>query len=281
MVDFSKFDQKPSLIGSRFDLRAQKNENITPEQERKFLDEGAWGFIHSEETGSAVDGPGMRIVFWTSGCDFRCLYCHNPDTWKLKHGQLVSADIILDELKKYEAFLKAAHGGLTISGGEPLVQYKFVMKILRGANALGIHTALDTNGFFGERLTDDDLNAIDLFLLDIKSWDPATHLKVTAQPVEPVLQFARRLSAAKKPIWLRFVLVPGLTDAPDNIEGVAAFGASLGNVERVEVLPFHQLGMFKWKELGMKYELTDTKTPTREATEDAKNIFRKHGLTVY
>lgn len=281
MVDFTKFDQRPSLIGSRFDLRTQKNANITKEQERKYLDDGTWGFIHSEETGSAVDGPGMRVVFWTSGCEFRCLYCHNPDTWKLKYGQLVSTDIILDELKKYEPFLKAAHGGLTISGGEPLVQYKFIMNIMRGAKALGIHTALDTNGFFGSRLSDEDLNTIDLFLLDIKSWNPATHLKVTAQPVEPVLNFARRLAAAQRPIWLRFVLVPGLTDAPDNIEGVAAFGASLGNVERVEVLPFHQLGKFKWKELGMKYELDDTRTPTPEETEAAKNIFRKHGLKVY
>jgi len=280
MADFSQFDQRPSLIGSRFDLRAQKNEHITPEQEHKFLKEGVWGFIHSEETGSAVDGPGMRVVFWTSGCDFRCLYCHNPDTWKLKYGQLVSVEIILEELKKYENFLKLAGGGLTISGGEPLVQYKFVMNILRGAKNMGIHTALDTNGFFGNRLTDEDMEAIDLFLLDIKSWDPQTHLRVTAQPVKPVLDFAGRLAQLKKPIWLRYVLVPGLTDAPDNVDGVAAFAAGLGNVQKVEVLPFHQLGKFKWKELGMKYELDDTQTPSREETKVAKDIFRAHGLNV-
>lgn len=272
--------EKPSLIGSRFDLRAQKNENITAEQEKEFLRDGLWGFIHSEETGSAVDGPGMRVVFWTSGCDFRCLYCHNPDTWKLKYGQLVSVDIILEELKKYQSFLKLAGGGLTISGGEPLVQYKFVMNLLRGAKKMGLHTALDTNGFFGDRLTDEDMTSIDLFLLDIKSWDPATHLRVTAQPVEPVLNFARRLAELKKPVWLRYVLVPHLTDAPDNVEGVARFAASLGNIEKVEVLPFHQLGKFKWKELGMTYELDDTKSPTRDETEVAKNIFRTYGLKV-
>lgn len=276
----SVLSSKPSLIGSRFDLRAMKSDDLTDEQIRSYVKDGKWGFIHSEETGSAVDGPGMRVVFWTSGCDFRCLYCHNPDTWKLKYGQLVSVDIILEELKKYEKFLKVAGGGLTISGGEPLVQHRFVMNILKGAKAMGLHTALDTNGFFGERMSDKEVDMIDLYLLDIKSWDPQTHLKVTAQPVEPVLKFARRLAEHKKPVWLRYVLVPNLTDAYENIDGVASFAATLGNIEKVEVLPFHQLGKFKWKELGMNYELEDTKAAQQEETERAKDIFRKYNLPV-
>lgn len=267
-----------SLRGSRFDLRAQENPAINEEDIAALTKEGRWGFLHSEETGSAVDGPGMRVVFWTTGCEFRCLYCHNPDTWKLKHGQLVCADDILDELKKYKDFLRIAGGGVTLSGGEPLVQKKFVMNILRGAHEMGIHTALDTNGFLGDRLTDEEVDLIDLYLLDIKSWDPATHLRTTAKPVEPVLAFARRLAERQRPVWIRFVLVPGLTDAQENIEGVARFAASLGNVQRVDVLPFHQLGKFKWEELGMKYELHDSATPTVESVANTRSIFRSFGL---
>jgi len=266
-----------SLKGSRFELRSVDNP-VDDSDADQLAREGRWGFLHSEETGSAVDGPGMRVVFWTTGCEFRCSYCHNPDTWKMKNGRLVCVDDILDELRKYKDYLRFAGGGLTISGGEPLVQAPFVMNVIRGANAMGIHTALDTNGFLGDRLSDADLDEIDLFLLDIKSWDPATHLRVTAKPVEPVLNFARRLAARKRPVWIRFVLVPGQTDAPDNVKGVAAFVATLGNIERVDILPFHQLGKFKWEQLNMKYELADTPTPTVDATEAVKAIFRSYGL---
>ena len=268
---------KHLLKGSRFELRTVENQ-IDDSEANRMASEGRWGFVHSEETGSAVDGPGMRVVFWTTGCEFRCLYCHNPDTWKMKNGQLTCVDDILDELKKYKDYLRFAGGGVTISGGEPLVQAPFVMNILRGAREMGIHTALDTNGFLSERLSDEDLDLIDLFLLDIKSWDPETHLKLTAKPVEPVLAFARRLAERKRPVWLRFVLVPGVTADVKNIEGIATFAATLGNIERVDVLPFHQLGKFKWEQLGMKYELAETRTPTNEETEAAKALFRSHGL---
>ncbi|MFT4171059.1 MAG: pyruvate formate-lyase-activating protein [Rhodocyclaceae bacterium] len=270
--------EKRRLQGSRFELRTESNDDLNDDQVNEFAQEGRWGFLHSEETGSAVDGPGIRVVFWTTGCEFRCQYCHNPDTWKLKNGRLVAADDILEELSKYKDYLKFSGGGVTVSGGEPLVQDRFVMNILRGAKAMGIHTALDTNGFLGNKLSDAEIDGIDLFLIDIKSWDPETHIRATAKPVEPVLAFARRLAERKRPIWVRFVLVPGLTDAEDNIEGVARFAASLGNVERAEVLPFHQLGKFKWEQMGMKYQLTDCPTPTPEQTLKARAIFRKHGL---
>jgi len=277
MTELIKQTPKRPLKGSRFELRTVDNTLDDTDAER-LAQEGRWGFVHSEETGSAVDGPGMRIVFWTTGCEFRCLYCHNPDTWKLKNGQITCVDDLLDELRKYKDYLHFSKGGVTISGGEPLVQAPFVMNIIRGAKEMGIHTALDTNGFLGERLTDADLDNIDLFLLDIKSWDPETHLKVTAKPIEPVLAFARRLAERKRPTWIRFVLLPGYTDAPDNIEGLAKFVATLGNVERVDVLPFHQLGKFKWDQMAMKYELNDAATPTPAQTEAAKKIFRDHGL---
>jgi pyruvate formate lyase activating enzyme len=277
MTQPEKAVEAKTLKGSRFELRKAEN-TLDDADAARMASEGRWGFVHSEETGSAVDGPGMRIVFWTTGCEFRCLYCHNPDTWKMKNGQITCVDDILDELKKYKDYVRFAGGGLTISGGEPLVQAPFVMNIMRGAKAMDIHTALDTNGFLGDKLSDSDLDDIDLFLLDIKSWDPDTHFRLTSKPVEPVLQFARRLAARKRPVWLRFVLVPGYTDAEDNIKGLAGFLATLGNIERVDVLPFHQLGKFKWEQMSMKYELPDCPTPSPEATEACRATFRSFGL---
>lgn len=238
------------------------------------------GFIHSFHAGSAVDGPGMRFVLWMNGCVLRCLYCHNPDTWKMKHGRPVTLDFVMHEVGKYARFLKATQGGVTISGGEPLVQAPFVARIFRACKALGLHTALDTNGFLSDRLTDDDFDAVDLVLLDIKSFDPATHLRATGQPVAPVLATARRLAALGQPAWIRFVLVPGLTDAPANVDGLAAFVATLPNVERVEVLPFHQMGRAKWEQLGRPYALADTPPPSPELVARVVDQFRAYGLPV-
>jgi pyruvate formate lyase activating enzyme len=172
-------------------------------------------------------------------------------------------------------------GGFTLSGGEPLLQDRFAVKLFAAAKTMGIHTALDTNGSLGERLTDEELASIDLVLLDIKSWDPERHRRLTGQEVGPVLDFARRLSAQKRPIWLRFVLVPGLTDDAKDISQIARFAAGLGNVERVDVLPFHQMGRFKWKELKLDYSLENTSPPTSDAVEGVCALFRTAGLRVY
>jgi pyruvate formate lyase activating enzyme len=238
----------------------------------------SWGFIHSQQTGSALDGPGLRNVVWLTGCGFRCLYCHNPDTWRLHAGRRVHADALVGELAQYARFMDTAHGGVTLSGGEPLVQHGFCMNVLGRLHALGIHTALDTNGFLGERLSDAELAAIDLVLLDLKSWDDKTHLHVTGQHPDPVLRFARRLRDLGRPAWIRFVLVPGLTDSPDNVAGLARFCGELSNVERVEVLPFHQLGRFKWHELGLRYELESVEPPSALAVGSVRDVFRQHGL---
>jgi pyruvate formate lyase activating enzyme len=237
-----------------------------------------WGFVHSEHIGSAVDGPGLRSVFWLTGCGFRCLYCHNPDTWRLHAGRRVHVDELVGEVAKYASFMATSRGGVTLSGGEPLVQHGFCMNVFRRLRALGVHTALDTNGFLGDRLSDDDLAAIDLVILDLKSWNDGTHLRVTGQHSEPVLRFARRLHALRRPTWVRFVLVPGLTDQPDNVNGLARFCAELPNVERVEVLPFHQLGRFKWHELGLPYALEHVEPPTPEALTRARDAFRSQGV---
>jgi len=171
-------------------------------------------------------------------------------------------------------------GGFTLSGGEPLMQDRFAVKLFTAAQAMGIHTTLDTNGSLGNRLTDAELEKIELVLLDIKCWDAGRHRKLTGMEVDPVLNFARRLAARERPVWLRFVLVPGLTDDADNIAQLARFTASLGNVERVDVLPFHQMGRFKWDKLGMEYRLHEAVPPSRETVDKVIARFRANGLKV-
>ena len=186
-----------------------------------------------------------------------------------------------EELRKYRHGLKVMSGGFTLSGGEPLMQDRFAVKLLAAAKEMGIHTALDTNGALGERLSNADLEPIDLVLLDLKSWNPELHRRITGMDVGPVLAFARRLAACKKPIWLRFVLVPGLSDDAENVANIATFAADLGNVQRVDVLPFHQMGRFKWKELGLSYTLEDVQPPAIEVVERVCAQFRAVGLTAH
>ena len=266
---------------SPFELRVNLGRDVPELDLRTALATGDVGFLHSFTTGSTVDGPGVRVVAWTSGCQFRCLYCHNPDTWNMTNGIPVTLGKATEELRKYRTGLKVMAGGFTLSGGEPLMQDRFAVKLLIAAQAMGIHTALDTNGSLGTRLTDAELESIDLVLLDIKSWDAERHRQVTGTEVGPVLDFARRLAARKRPVWLRFVLVPGLTDDAENITKIARFSGSLGNVDRVDVLPFHQMGRFKWKELKLSYALENIQPPTSEAVEQACAWFRAEGLKVY
>ncbi|MHC3470727.1 pyruvate formate-lyase-activating protein [Streptomyces sp. 7R007] len=237
------------------------------------------GSVHSWDLSTGVDGPGTRFVTFLSGCPLTCLYCHNPDTWRMRDGKRTTADEVLAEAGKYTRFIAASGGGATISGGEPLLQPAFTGELLhRFKHELGLHTALDTSGFLGVRATDALLRDTDLVLLDIKSWDRATYRKVTGRPLQPTLDFARRLAGLGQEVHVRFVLVPGLTDAPANIEGVAAFAASLGNVTRVDVLPFHKLGEAKWQALGRRFVLHDTPAPTAEQTALARSVFASHGL---
>jgi pyruvate formate lyase activating enzyme len=237
------------------------------------------GFLHSFTTGSAVDGPGIRVVAWTAGCMWRCLYCHNPDTWTMSNGIPVTVARAAAELRKYRRGLKLMSGGFTLSGGEPLMQHRFAVKLFRAAQEMGIHTAIETNGYYGDKLSDSDLDAIDLVLLDMKMWDADRHRGLTGMDPDRTRAFAKRLASNGRPMWVRFVLVPQLTDDADNISRIASFAASLGNVERVEVLPFHQLGRFKWKKLGIPYQLEQTEPPTVDAVEQAVRLFRAEGLT--
>ena len=273
---------QPSLEAkSPFELRVNLGIGIPESDVRAALATGDIGFLHSFTTGSTVDGPGVRVVAWTTGCQFRCLYCHNPDTWKLTNGIPVTLSKATEELRKYRAGLKLMSGGFTLSGGEPLMQDRFAVKLLSVAHTMGIHTALDTNGALGERLSDRDLESIDLVLLDIKSWDAQRHRQLTGMEIGPVLDFARRLALLKRPIWLRFVLVPGLTDDPGQVAQIAQFTADLGNVQRVDVLPFHQMGRFKWKKLGLDYRLDNIQPPAPAVVDQVCAQFRAAGLKAY
>jgi pyruvate formate lyase activating enzyme len=272
-------DRAPSLeANSPFEMRVDLGAGIPESDVRIALASGDMGFLHSFTTGSTVDGPGVRVVAWTAGCQWRCLYCHNPDTWNMSNGIPVTLAHATEQLGKYRHGLRVMSGGLTVSGGEPLLQDRFVVKLLAAAKKMGIHTALDTNGGLGERLSNADLEHIDLVLLDLKSWNPELHHRITGREVRPVLDFARRLADRRIPIWVRFVLVPGLTDDAENVAQIAKFAAGLGNVQRVDVLPFHQMGRFKWKQLGLNYTLHDVQPPTLEELQRACMQFRVVGL---
>jgi pyruvate formate lyase activating enzyme len=281
MPEDTALAQTPLTAKSPYELRVNLGKNVPESDVRTALATGDMGFLHSFTTGSAVDGPGVRVVAWTAGCMWRCLYCHNPDTWTMSNGIPVTIARATEELRKYRRGLKVMSGGLTISGGEPLMQHRFVVKLFTAAKGMGIHTALDTNGYYGERLSDDELEQIDLVLLDMKTWDPERHRRLTGMDVGPTLDFARRLAARKRKVWVRYVLVPDLTDDPEDIAKTAGFAASLGNVERVDVLPLHQMGKFKWKQLGIEYKLGTVEPPDMDEVERACAVFRSAGLKTY
>jgi len=235
------------------------------------------GYVHSVETGGAVDGPGLRFVVFLSGCQLRCLYCHNPDTWHMKDAKKMGVAHLLNEIMLYAHYLKRTGGGVTATGGEPLAQPEFVTALFQGCKAMGLHTALDTNGFLGEHASDALLAATDLVLLDIKAWDASIYKSLTGAELAPTLRFAERLAAMGKPTWLRYVLVPGWTDNLEHVTELAAYAAKL-KFEKVEVLPFHKMGEPKWEAMNIAYELKDTQPPSAELVAHVKEIFVSHGL---
>jgi pyruvate formate lyase activating enzyme len=263
--------------GSRHDLRVGLSPDAPDAAQFRDDRKGEYGYVHSYESSSRYDGPGVRAVLFVSGCLLRCTYCHNPDTWHLKDGTYVSAAQVIERLRSFAPALRALDGGLTISGGEAMVQRDFTRRIFAGAKQMGLHTAIETSGFLGDRADDDYLSVIDLVLLDIKSSDPATYKAVTGRDLAPTLRFAERLAALGKPAWVRFTLVPGATDDPANVEGIARFVAPMKNVAWVEVQPFHQLGAFKWKAMGLPYPLEDTPAAPPDLVKRVLDQFRAAG----
>ncbi|MFZ0259361.1 MAG: pyruvate formate-lyase-activating protein [Pseudolabrys sp.] len=263
--------------GSRHDLRVGLSPDAPDEGELKDEAQGAFGYVHSYETSSRYDGPGLRAVLFVSGCLLRCTYCHNPDTWHLKDGTYVSAQQVIDRLGQFASALRALDGGLTISGGEVMVQLAFTKRILAGARQMGLHTAIETSGFLGDRVDESYLSLLDLVLLDIKSSNPDTYKAVTGRDLAPTLRFAERLAKMNKPVWVRFTLVPGHTDDPANVEGIAKFVAPMKNVAWVEVQPFHQMGAFKWKAMNLEYKHLSTSPPTPDLVNRVLEQFRAAG----
>jgi pyruvate formate lyase activating enzyme len=281
------------ITGSRYDLRVTRSgaaetravhdyHAIYPADvaELEYADE-VTGYVHSWEVGSTVDGPGLRFVAFVTGCLLRCQYCHNPDTWHKHNGHPVTVARAMKRIGQFAHALKVSRGGLTISGGEPMLQHDFVMQIFRRCKGLGLHTCMDTSGRLGAKFTDEELMQIDLNLLDIKSGDPQIYEQVTRQPLKPTMEYAQRLSSLGRPMWIRYVLVPNLTDGYDNVEKVADIVAGLKSVERVEILRFHQMGRDKWEKLHLQYVLGDVEPPDQETTERVRGQFRARGLTVY
>ena len=238
------------------------------------------GAVHSTESFGAVDGPGIRFVIFLKGCRMRCRYCHNPDTWDASGARQMTACELLDTAERYRGYW-GKKGGITVSGGEPLLQLPFVTELFRMAKECGIHTALDTAG---EPFTREEpffsafrelMEVTDLVLLDIKEMDPEKHRALTGHGNENILNMARYLSETGKPVWIRHVLVPGVTDFDEDLKALRAFLDTLSNVEKAEVLPYHSMGEPKWKKLGIPYSLSGTPAPSEERVRNAQNILTR------
>lgn len=232
------------------------------------------GFVLSHESAGALDGPGLRHIVFLSGCQMRCQYCHNPESWRAGHGAWVKASEALSKIAGLAHFYRKG-GGLTLSGGEPLMQAEFCHALARGAKAMGLHVALDTNGELHVNLSDSFFDPIDMLLLDIKHSDPAAHKELTGRDLAPVLDCARRLSALGKDIWVRHVVVPGETDSQEHFERLAGILNAIPALSRVDLLPFHAMGSFKWASLGMEDPLAGVEAPSDEVMEAGRSILRQ------
>ncbi|MGN0806185.1 MAG: pyruvate formate-lyase-activating protein [Candidatus Coproplasma sp.] len=233
------------------------------------------GRIHSFESFGTVDGPGIRFVVFMQGCPMRCKYCHNPDTWSLGGGTEYTAEQVAKNALRYKNYF-ANGGGVTVSGGEPLLQAEFVKELFTILKSNGVHTALDTSGaLFSQEdkgRFDDLLKVTDLVLLDIKHIDPKEHKELTGRTNGNILAFARYLSDIGKPMWIRHVLVPGITDNDEYLNGLSAFIKSLKTVEKVEVLPYHTMGAVKYEKLGIAYPLIGVEPPSADRVKNARDI---------
>ena len=240
------------------------------------------GKLHSIETCGTVDGPGIRYVVFAQGCPLRCIYCHNPDTWNINKSSLtLSVGELIPDILKYKSYFKFSGGGVTLTGGDPLLQRDFALALFKACKAEELHTTLDTAGFCNiDDLTKEVLAYTDLVILDIKSFNPNTFKEVTGVPIDKTLDFSKYLSDKNIPAWVVFVLVPGVTDNEEDMHALASYLTTLSNVEKVGIHPFHQMGAYKWRQLKLDYKLNNAPTPTPEEVEKAKDIFRGYGLEV-
>ncbi len=242
------------------------------------------GYIHSLESFGSVDGPGVRFVVFFQGCPMRCAYCHNPDSWNMADGKEMKADEILQKMLRNKAFYKK--GGITATGGEPMMQMDFLIELFAKAKAEGIHTCLDTSGIMYTGTKEDGtpederigklMEVTDLVMLDIKHMDNMAHVDLTGHSNERIIEFARYLDSIGKPVWIRHVVVPGITEQEESLAAVGRFLSTLHNVEKLEVLPYHALGKVKYENLGMEYRLKDTPQLTKDKAKEAEKIIKKY-----
>ena len=238
------------------------------------------GFTHSIESFGSVDGPGIRFILFVQGCGLKCSYCHNPDSWVMKEGKEMEVDHVLSEVLKYKEFFACSGGGITVSGGEPLLQMPFVTELFKACQKHGIHTNLDTSGDL--RLTTEArreqlrglLKYTDMVMLDIKLMDAAGHKALTGKTNEHILELGRFISETGTPMWIRRVLVPGVTDDLTDLQQTADYISTLDAVEKIEVLPYHAMGEYKWEKMGMTYPLPGKEAPSEEAVAQAEEILQ-------
>jgi len=242
------------------------------------------GNIHSIETFGTVDGPGIRYVIFTQGCLLRCQFCHNADTWEIGTGKSMSVKEIMDDLTTYLPFIEASGGGITVSGGEPLLQIPFLIELFKECKKIGIHTTIDSSGgcyskapHFQEQL-EELMNYTDLILLDLKHIDRKKHISLTGMGNDHILSFASYLSERQIPVWIRHVLVPSINDNEEDLQNLSNFISTLSNVEKIDILPYHKLGVYKWEALGLEYPLKDIEPPSEESVQFAYSILANSSM---
>jgi pyruvate formate lyase activating enzyme len=239
------------------------------------------GNIHSIETFGTVDGPGIRYVIFTQGCLLRCQFCHNADTWEIGTGKQMSVEEIINDLTSYLPFIESSGGGITVSGGEPLLQIPFLIDLFKACKKIGIHTTIDSSGgcystapLFQEQLNE-LLKYTDLILLDLKHINRKKHIRLTGMANDHILEFARLLSERKIPVWIRHVLVPSITDDEQDLNDLGDFIGTLNNVKKIEILPYHKLGVYKWETLGLDYPIKEVEPPSEAQVKEAYQILTK------
>lgn len=236
-------------------------------------------YINSFESFGTKDGPGIRFVLFLQGCPLRCLYCHNVDTWDLRNKNYIyTLEEVMRELHKVKGFLT---GGITVSGGEPLLQANFVLELFKLCKEEGIHTAIDTSGYIFNEKVKEVLKYTDLVLLDVKHIDKDMYKTITSVDLEPTLNFIDYLEKINKSTWLRYVLLPGYTDDEKDLNDWAKFVSKFNIIKRVDILPFHQMAIYKWEKTEIEYKLKDTSTPSKEEIKKAEDIFKKYNLPLY
>ncbi|MDF2541455.1 MAG: pflA [Herbinix sp.] len=238
------------------------------------------GRIHSLESFGTVDGPGIRFVVFMQGCVLRCQFCHNPDTWDTTKGMEYTPQQLMDEIVLYKSYMNFSGGGVTFTGGEPLLQAEYILEVSKLCKEQGISVAIDTSGFVWNDTVKEILEYTDLVLLDIKNYDPLVYKTVTGVSLSPTLKFLDYLKEKNINTWVRYVLVPNLTDNLDSVRQLSDHLDHFPNVSKIELLGFHKMGEYKWKELGLEYKLSDTKEPSKELMKQVKEIFECNGKVV-